>query len=43
VKTLRCSGGFGGLSHSADCVGLSVKALTALMKAVAAMTSANCR
>jgi len=40
---LRCSGGFGGLSHNADCVGFKVKALTALMKAVAAMTSANCR
>ena len=42
-EKLRCSGGFGGLSHNALWVGLRVSALIALMKAVAAMTSANCR
>ena len=31
------------LNHSAHCVGFSVNAFTALIKAVAAITSANCR
>ena len=39
---LRCSGGTGGRSHIAHCVGFSVAALMALISAVAAITSANC-
>ena len=38
---LRSSGGTGVLSHSAHWVGFSVAALTALIRAVAAMTRAN--
>src|SRR6516165_4603632 len=38
---LRFSGGTAGRSHIAHCVGFRVAALTALMKAVAAITSAN--
>ena len=39
---LRCSGGTGGRSHNAHCVGFNVAALMALSNAVAAITSANC-
>src|SRR5262245_26284666 len=39
---LRRSGGTAGRSHRAACVGLSVAALMALRRAVAAITSANC-
>ncbi len=40
---LRFSGGVGRRSQSAHCVGFRVAALIALMSAVAAITSANCR
>ena len=42
IEELRFSGGTGARSHSAHCVGFSVAALTALISAVAAITSANC-